>query len=313
TIRHLLNQTSGLPEYFDIAQGRMTLLDTLTNAMMIRILAERKPPLVFEPGTRWEYCNTNYTTLASVIESASGITPETLFQKYITGPLKMNDTYIYHLKQKTYPASRVFGFKIEGGKRVTDDLVRLDGIVGDGNVYSSVEDLLKWDQALYTEKLVKKSTLQEAFTPARLKNGELTDYGFGWRVDAAGGKLSHTGGWVGFATIIVRYTGKNQTLIVLDNSGQMYAHQAVVNRWEGKSFVWPKTQLITNVRLIDGSGLPATAESVRLLNDRIHDRGSLRAQPGEPVIDGKGQVLSPGFIDSHSHHDWGLMEKPSCV
>jgi N-acyl-D-aspartate/D-glutamate deacylase/CubicO group peptidase (beta-lactamase class C family) len=313
TIRHLLNQTSGLPEYFDIAQGRMTLLDTLTNAMMMDILADRKPPLVFEPGTRWEYCNTNYTTLGSVIESASGMKPEHFLQQYITRPLKMNNTYIYHLKQKQHPASRVFGFRSEGGKRIPDDLVRFDGIVGDGNVYSSVEDLLKWDQALYTEKLVKRATLQEAFTPGRLKNGKSTGYGFGWGVDESGKKLSHTGGWVGFRTIIVRYTDKNQTLIVLDNSGQMHAHRAVVNRWEGKPYALPQTQLITNIRLIDGTGLPATSESVRVLEDRIQDRGDLKAHPGEKVFDGKGQVLAPGFIDSHSHHDWGLMEKPSCI
>lgn len=313
TIRHLLNQTSGLPEYFDIAMGRMTLLDTLTNASMLDILAERKPALVFEPGSRWEYCNTNYTTLASVIEAVSGMKVEDFLQQYIAKPLKMNDTYIYHLGMKRSPASRVFGFKVEGGKRVSDDLIRFDGIVGDGNVYASVEDLLKWDQALYTEKLVKKATLQEAFTPGRLNNGERTHYGFGWGVDETGKKLAHTGGWVGFRTIIVRYTDKNQTLLVFDNSGQMQAHRAVVSRWEGKPYSVPRTHLVTNVRLIDGTGLPATSESVRLLNDRIHDRGALKPFPDEEVTDGKGMVLAPGFIDSHSHHDWGLMEKPSCV
>lgn len=313
TVRHLLNQTSGLPEYFDIAMGRMTLLDTLTNAGMIGILAQRKPPLVFEPGSRWQYCNTNYTTLASVIEAVSGTKAEDFLQQYIAKPLKMNDTYIYHLGMKRYPASRVFGFRIEGGKRIPDDLIRFDGIVGDGNVYASVEDLLKWDQALYTEKLVKKATLQEAFTPGRLNNGESTQYGFGWGVDETGKKLSHTGGWVGFRTIIVRYTDKNQTLIVLDNSGQMQAHRAVVNRWEGKPYTLPRTHLISNVRLVDGTGLPATSENVRLLNDRIHDRGALKPYPGESVTDGMGKVLAPGFIDSHSHHDWGLAEKPSCV
>lgn len=313
TIRHLMNQTSGLPEYFDIAQGRMILLDTLTNAMMIDILADRKPPLVFEPGTRWQYCNTNYTTLASVIEAASGIKPEVFLQRYIAGPLKMNDTYIYHLKQKQYPASRVFGFKIEGGKRVPDDLVRFDGIVGDGNVYSSVEDLLKWDQALYTEKLVKQHTLQEAFTPGRLSNGQKTNYGFGWGIDDSGKKVAHTGGWVGFRTLIIRYIDKNHTLIVLDNSGQTHAEDALVNRWEARPYALPQTHLVTNIRLIDGTGLPASSESVRLLNDRIHDRGSLKAYPGETVTDGKGYVLAPGFIDSHSHHDWGLMEKPACI
>lgn len=313
TVRHLLNQTSGLPEYFDIASGRMTLLDTLTNASMMEMLAARKPALVFQPGERWQYCNTNYTTLASVIEVVSGITCDQFMRQYITGPLKMKDTYIYHLKMKSYPPSRVFGFKREGGKLVLNDLVRFDGIVGDGNVYSSAEDLLKWDQALYTEKLVKKTTFEEAIIPGKLSNGQSTRYGFGWFINEPGKKISHSGGWVAFRTIIIRYIDKNQTLIVLDNSENGFAHSAVVNRWEGKPYTLPTTQLISNVRVIDGTGQSGFLGAVRIVNDRIRDLGDLQVFPGEPVTDGKGLVLAPGFIDSHSHHDWGLFDKPSCI
>jgi len=313
TVRQLMNQTSGLPEYFDIVMGRITLLDTVTNAMLLNILADRKPPMVFEPGTKWEYCNTNYAVLGSVIEKVSGIKPETFMEQNIAKPLKLSNTFIYHLKMKSYPPSRVFGFHFERGGREVDDLVQFDGIVGDGNVYSSVEDLLKWDQALYTEKLVKKATMQEALTPGKLKNGESTTYGFGWGIDLSGKKVSHTGSWVGFRALIVRYTDKNETLLVLDNSGQGYGRTAVTDFWEGKQYKRPATHLITNVKVVDGSGLPPVDESVRILNDRIRDRGPLKAFPGESVTNGNGQVLSPGFIDSHSHHDWGLTEKPSCV
>lgn len=313
TIRQLLNQTSGLPEYFDIVMGRITLLDTVTNASLLDILADRKPPMVFEPGTQWEYCNTNYAVLGSIIEKVSGMKAETFMDTYIAKSLKLSNTFMYHLKKKSYPPSRVFGFRFEGGKRIADDLVQFDGIVGDGNMYSSVEDLLKWDQALYTEKLVKKATMQEALTPGKLKNGEPTTYGFGWGIDATGKRVSHTGSWVGFRALIVRYTDKNQTLLVLDNSGQGYGRTAVTNLWEGKPYDRPVTHLITNVKLIDGTGLSAVNESVRIMNDRIRDRGALKAFPGEAVTDGGGQVLAPGFIDSHSHHDWGIVEKPSCV
>lgn len=313
TVRHLLNQVSGLPEYFDIAMGRMTLLDTLTNASMIDILAAVNAPLVFQPGERWQYCNTNYTTLASVIEAVSGMTTDRFLKQHITTPLKMNDTYIYHLKMKSYPPSRVFGFSWEGGARVSDDLIRFDGIIGDGNVYSSAEDLLKWDQALYAEKLVKKATLQEAFTPGKLNNGKATRYGFGWVIDDPGKKVSHTGGWVAFSTVINRYIDKNQTIIVLGNSGDGFGNSAVINLWEGKPYKLPVGELISNVRIIDGTGQPAIAGGVRIINARIRDFGSLKPLPGERITDGKGMVLSPGFIDSHSHHDWGLKEKPECI
>ncbi len=313
TVRHLLNQTSGLPEYFDIAANAMSLLDTLTNQSMLELLAYKKMPLSFQPGERWEYCNTNYTTLASIIEKASGIAPDVFFQKYIAVPLKMKDSYIYHLKMKSYPKSRVFGFHTEADKNVLDDLIRVDGIVGDGNVYSTVEDLYKWDQALYTDKLVKQSTFKEAITPGKLLNGEATKYGFGWGIEEVGKTVLHTGGWAAFRTIIVRYIDKNQTIILLDNSGNSKSHRLIKDCWEGKSVSLPHTFLISNVSLIDGTGLPAYSASVRVVNDRIQSFGKLTKFPNEEVIDGKGLVLAPGFIDSHSHHDWGLKENPHAI
>ncbi len=313
TVRHLLNQTSGLPEYFEIAQGQMILLDTLTNVSMMNILAKLKPALVFQPGERWQYCNTNYTTLASVLELVSGTTADKFFHQYIAKPLKMNDTYVYQLKMKSYPKSRVFGFRVEGGKPVLNDLLPFDGIVGDGNVYSSVEDLYKWDQALYTEKLVKKSTFQEAITAGKLNNGEQTKYGFGWGIAEPGKTLAHTGGWVGFGTVIVRYIDKNQTVVVLGNSSSFIGQGAVKNIWESKPVKLPVTHLITNIQLVDGTGLPAVKSNVRIVDDLIRDFGDLKPYPNETVTDGNGMVLAPGFIDSHSHHDWGLREQPNCL
>ncbi|MDZ7650736.1 MAG: serine hydrolase domain-containing protein [Cytophagales bacterium] len=131
-----MNQTSGLPEYFDIAAGDMNLLDTLNNEVMLALLATAKnPPLVFQPGEQWQYCNTNYTTLASVLEKVSGTTSDKFFKQHIADPLKLKNTYVYNLKLKSYPPSRVFGLWFENQKPVLNDLVSLDGIVGDGNVY----------------------------------------------------------------------------------------------------------------------------------------------------------------------------------
>lgn len=313
TIRHLLNQTSGLPEYFDIAGGQMNYMDTLTNQSMLEILAMKRPTLVFQPGERWEYCNTNYTTIGSLLERVSGKTADKFFQQYIAGPLKMNDTYVYQIRMKSSPASRVFGFRGEAGRNVPDDLIRYDGIIGDGNVYSSVEDLYKWDQALYTEKLVKKATFQEAITPGKLNNGESTKYGFGWFIDEPGIVVSHTGGWVGFRTVISRNIAQNQTVIVLDNSNNFQGLWAARNIWEGKPYKLPVMHLITNIKLIDGTGMPAYSASVRILNDRIREMGDLKPFPGESITDGRSQVLAPGFIDNHSHHDWSLKEEPGCI
>lgn len=313
TIRHLMNQTSGLPEYFDIAMRNLSLLDTLTNQSMLELLAYKKVDLSFKPGEKFEYCNTNYTTLASIIEKVSGVTTAQFLQQYIASPLKLKNTFIYNLKMKSYPSGRVFGFHMENGGPVSDDLVRLDGIVGDGNVYSSVEDLYIWEQALYSNRLVKQSTFREAITGAKLNNGATSEYGFGWFVETPGEVVTHSGGWVGFNTIIIRNIKLNQTFILLDNSGNYRATRIAGSIFQGKSVHIPQTHLIRNVRLIDGTGMPSRNASVRIVDDRINDIGDLEPRPNESVTEGNGMVLAPGFIDSHSHHDWGLKERPNAV
>ncbi len=311
TVRQLLTHTSGLPDYFDLAQRYLGPLDTLTNDGMLQLLHQYKPPLLFQPGDRWEYCNTGYVLLGSIITKLGGMPIETFFEQNIVRPLKLANTYIYYHKSRTAPRNRVFGFSREGGKNVPADLIRLDGVVGDGNVYASADDLLLWDQALYTEKLVKASTLREAFTPVTLNNKTTHPYGFGWFIENDGEILAHTGSWVGFRNVIVRYVDHKQTLIVLSNDTNDTARQVARETLEGKPFPLPQTQLITNIRLIDGAGIAAKSASVRLQNDRIQEIGDLSAFPNEPVTDGHGLVLAPGFIDSHSHHDWGL--KPDAL
>ncbi len=313
TIRQIMNQVSGLPEYFEMAAFDMNLADTLTNEHLLNLLKQNQPPLVFEPGEEWQYSNTNYTTLASLIETVAGEPVDQFFKTNITTPLGLKNTYIYNLKLGEAPASRVFGFRYEGGKIVKNDLVRFDGIIGDGNIYSSAEDLLKWDQALYTEKLVKTSTFQEAITPAKLKDGQATSYGFGWFIAEDGKVVSHTGGWVGFRNILVRYLEGKRTLVVLSNGTDGRGMRLVKNMLEGKPWSLPPTEVISNVHIIDGSGLPGFKADLRIVNNRIHEVGKLPVAPGEPHTDGTGLTLAPGFIDSHSHHDWGLKENPSCL
>ncbi|MGC4037739.1 MAG: serine hydrolase [Chitinophagaceae bacterium] len=313
TIRHLLTHTSGLPEYFDFVERYRNLLDTLTNESLMSLLAEKKPPMVFQPGEKWEYCNTNYCTLASVITRVSGITPDKFLDQFIAKPLKLSNTFIYSIKMKSYPSSRIFGFHYENGKPQAEDLVWMDGIMGDGAVYSTVEDLYKWEQALYTEKLVKKATFDEAITGAKLNNGQSTDYGFGWFIDEPGVKVSHTGSWVGFRNLIVRYLQKKQTVILLDNSRNTKARAIVEAIMEDKPYKLPHTELISNVQLIDGTGLAAKKSSVRILDNRIFDTGDLTPFPAETVTDGHGLTLAPGFIDSHSHHDWNLDKNPDAI
>lgn len=313
TLRHLLTHTSGLPEYFDLVLAYGPTLDTLTNAGLLQMLSTLKPKLQFNPGERWEYCNTAYVLLASVIEKAAGVPVDVFFKKQITGPLGLNDTYIYNLTMKSSPANRVYGFRRENGRELPNDLMRFDGVVGYGNIYSSAEDLLRWDQALYTEKLVRAETLREAFTPVRLNDGKTYPYGFGWFIDSSGKLLRHTGSWVGFLNEIIRDTEHRQTVIILSNGSDSQAREQVNAILAGKQPSIPRIQLISNIRLIDGAGTSARPCSVRLRNDRIWEIGDLKPLPGETVTDGRGHTLAPGFIDSHSHHFGGLANNPDAM
>jgi len=313
SLRHLMNHTSGLPEYFDIAERYRSLLDTLTNESMLALLAAKKPALVFTPGEKFVYCNTNYTTLASVIAKISGIACDKFFEERIARPLRLTNTYIYNITMKSYPPSRVFGFQYKKGKAVADDLLWLDGIVGDGNVYSTAEDLYKWDQALYTDKLVKQSTFKEAITPGKLNDGTFTSYGFGWGIKKDEEGVQHTGSWVGFRTFIDRFTKNNQTLIILDNDGNSGSFRIVENILLGKPYHIPQSQLITNIQLIDGTGTAAKKAAVRIIDDKIDDVGDLTPFKDETVTDGRGFILAPGFIDSHSHHERGLDKGPAGI
>jgi len=313
SLRHLMNHTSGLPEYFDIAERYRSLLDTLTNESMLALLAAKKPALVFTPGEKFVYCNTNYTTLASVIAKISGIACDKFFEERIARPLRLTNTYIYNITMKSYPPSRVFGFQYKKGKAVADDLLWLDGIVGDGNVYSTAEDLYKWDQALYTDKLVKQSTFKEAITPGKLNDGTFTSYGFGWGIKKDEEGVQHTGSWVGFRTFIDRFTKNNQTLIILDNDGNSGSFRIVENILLGKPYHIPQSQLITNIQLIDGTGTAAKKAAVRIIDDKIDDVGDLTPFKDETVTDGRGFILAPGFIDSHSHHERGLDKDPAGI
>ena len=311
TIRHLMTHTSGIPEYFDWFQRYRSPLDTLDNEKMISLFAVHKPPLDFETGSKWAYCNTNYVLLVSIIERITRQPFPEFFRVNIASPLKLQDTYAYNLLLPAVPANYVSGFSEINQKRKLNDLTAFDGVMGDGNIYSSVEDLYKWEQSLYTEKLVKSSTLAEAFQPVKLNDGNTYPYGFGWAMvkDKPAG-FEHTGGWVGFANIICRDTVKKSVLILLSSGSNGAGLRIARDFMQGKPLEVAGTFLIKNVQLADGTGAAIRRASVRIQGKRILAVGNLTAFEDEPVIDGEGKMLAPGFIDTHSHLYGSLQQFP---
>lgn len=314
TIRHLLTHTSGIPEYFDVFQRYKTPLDTLTNEQLLSLYARHQPATDFAPGEKWAYCNTNYTLLVNIIERVSKEPLDRFFNKHIAIPLGLKNTYVYHVLMPAIPANHVYGFSETGEQQTPNDLTAFDGIMGDGNVYSSVEDLYKWEQSLTTKKLVPLQTLKEAFEPVQLNNGETYPYGFGWFTDKERpSHYWHTGGWVGFINVIYRDVQNKRTIIILSNGSNGAANRVARDFVLGRTLTIPNTKLIQNIQLIDGTGTPVRNASVRIEGKRIIAVGNLIPFEGEEVINGEGNILAPGFIDSHSHLRGSLSKYPEAI
>lgn len=233
TIRNLIHHTGGLPDYMELMYNHFDKSKIATNRDVIALFAQQKPAVLFEPNTKYEYSNTGYALLASIIEKASGMSYKDYLNKAIFAPLKMNNTFVYN---RRYAPKKIdnyaFGYLYDNsGKPILPDdledtkmVVWLDGIVGDGTVNSTVNDLLRWDRALYTNTLLSKNGMDELFQVATLNDGTKTQYGFGWMIDnnADFGKtVSHGGGWPGYKTYIERHIDNDKTIIFLQNQDEV--------------------------------------------------------------------------------------------
>lgn len=229
TIRHLLTHTSGLPDYQAVMDEHWDKSKVAGNPDILEYLRKYAPVKSFEPGDKYEYSNTGYVLLASIVEKTTGKDFVNLMREWIFDPLGMESTDIRSLEEKAKVQTFAAGhLKDENGKYVnantfhaSDYTVWLGNRKGPGRVSSNAEDLLKWDQALYTEKLVTKETLEEAFTPFKLEEGYLSYYGFGWEIKPQspfGKMVMHTGDNPGYKTIIVRFIEENKTIIILNNN-----------------------------------------------------------------------------------------------
>lgn len=240
TIKHLLNHTGGLPDYMQIMDTVFDKSKIATNKDIISIFSKLNPPVLFEPNTQWEYSNTGYALLASIIEKASGMSYGNYLKKCIFQPLKMKNTFVY---RRRYAPSSVdnyaYGYVYSDSLKQyilpdelpeTNQVIWLDGIVGDGTVNSTTMDLLKWDRALYANKLISNESKKEIFSSSKLNDKSKTNYGFGWFVEdngVYGNFVRHTGGWPGYRTIFERHIQNDKTIIVLMNHENKNFHFAI--------------------------------------------------------------------------------------
>jgi D-alanyl-D-alanine carboxypeptidase len=217
TIEHLLTHTSGIKSYTNIPEFMKMMRTDLT---LEELVDSFKPlPMEFAPGTRYNYNNSAFVMLGLVIERASGIKYADFLKQYIFEPLGMRDTY-YDMPNPIIPG-RVAGYKKNGDVWENCDYISMTLPHAAGSMASSVDDMAKWDAALYTGQLVKQASLQKAWTPYTLKDGVSTGYGYGWAHSYFGGynMISHGGGINGFITDGFRFPDEQVYVCILTNRG----------------------------------------------------------------------------------------------
>ncbi len=230
TIQHLLAHTSGLPDYMSLLDNEWDKTKIATNEDVITLFQKIKPKTYYQPNEVFEYSNTGYVFLASIIERLSGQSFKNYLQSKIFYPLNMNNTHIYGRFYDEPIENYALGYIYSGSsqqKVLPEEInknhraIYLDGILGDGSVDSNVIDLLKWDRALYKDILVSNEDKKLIFNSHTTNDGKEIDKGFGWNiwVDSPYGKIvSHPGSWLGYLTYIERHMDSDKTIIILMNN-----------------------------------------------------------------------------------------------
>jgi len=242
TVRNLLNHTSGLPDYEDLMdavekqKGPLWSPEKQIQDDEVLKLLEQEEHGKFAPGTGWSYSNSGYVVLGIIIARASGKSYREFLQRRIFAPLKMNHTIVFQ-KGRNEVSNRAFGHSKEKELFKETDQSSTSATLGDGGIYSNLEDLAKWDNALRNHTLLSEKEFQPALTPVKLNDGseprwplepnddnlhpgKPVSYGFGWFLDPYEGhaRMWHTGTTMGFRTVIERFTeGDGLTVIILCN------------------------------------------------------------------------------------------------
>jgi CubicO group peptidase (beta-lactamase class C family) len=209
SIRNLLQHTSGLIDYEDFVPEDSPV--QVSDSGVLDIMRQQNT-VYFEPGTQYRYSNSGYAVLAMIVEQVSGQSFAEFLRDNIFEPLGMNAT-VAHQNGISTVSNRAFGYTVDDSGVSGSDQSPWSAVLGDGGIYSSLNDLFKWDQALYTEQLIPAALFKQVQTP------NLENYGFGWRIDDFHGyrRMYHDGSTSGFRNFIQRFPEHRLTVIALTN------------------------------------------------------------------------------------------------
>jgi len=217
TVRELLSHTAGFTDY---PKG-FNFRKDYTEQELLKIV--ERIPLAFTPGTKWSYSNLGYLTLGILIHRVTSEFYGDFLRERIFQPLGMNITRI--ISEADIVPNRSAGYRLVKGALKNQEWVSPTlNTTADGSLYFSILDLAKWDAALYSEKLVKRSVLKQMWSVASLTDGlpNSGHYGFAWFIHDKNGHhvVEHEGKWQGFVTQISRYVDDKLTVVVLTNLAQ---------------------------------------------------------------------------------------------
>jgi len=221
TLYHLLTHTSGLANYTNQPDFLKTVMTETAPAAIVESIKKDKPD--FDPGAKWEYCNSGYFLLGCIVEKVSGKSLEAFFQETFFDPLGMKNTGVHHWNRIL--EHEATGYSYLGGKIQRSLDWDMSWAGGAGALYSTVGDLYRWNDALFNGKVLTPASLEAAFTPARLKDGTVAPaagqgYGFGWIIGKLRGLrlIAHDGGLHGFVSYLMQLPDQKFTVVVLANN-----------------------------------------------------------------------------------------------
>lgn len=233
TVRHLLSHASGLPDYALFEQemeGKVS-----SNSMLLELLARHRPPLAFEPGTRFEYSSLGYDLAALIVERRSGQSYEQFLRARVFGPLGMTHSFLRPANLDDWPGTRTVGYSLEGGMRAILDVFNLEGFYGGSNLYFSARDLDRWNRAWINREVLgwfarRRGMAREVFPP----DLESALNPLSWYVSDDGSQAWYSGHWRGFYTLVYRDMHRDRSIVYVTNTNPpMWLRPLIVRAIDG--------------------------------------------------------------------------------